>query len=119
MVTDARLQQLQRHVAAAERMLRELERRRDHERSASEQYYRLKAALTRRKRELKNAEKRVRRETKAAQEGGEVRNFLRALFGISHNLHLRLSSASPRRLEHAVEFATSVYALRLQSRWKP
>ncbi len=98
MGTDARLHQLQRHVAAAERMLRELERRRNHERSASEQYYRLKAALTRRKRELKYAEERVRRQKKAAQEGGEVRTLLRALFGISHDL--RLSSASPRRLEH-------------------
>ena len=54
MITDSRLRVLEQQIALGERMLRELQRRRVRDHKANDQYYRLKAALTRRKRQLKS-----------------------------------------------------------------
>ena len=53
MTADARLRRLQRDVAKGERLLRDLRRRLDREPAVRESYYQLKAALARRKLELK------------------------------------------------------------------
>ena len=53
MTTDARREYLQRDVAKGERLLRDLRRRQANEPAVRESYYQLKAALARRKLELK------------------------------------------------------------------
>lgn len=52
MTTDARVQRLQREVAAAERALRDLQRRKDREPALRNAYYQLKVSLMRSKAQL-------------------------------------------------------------------
>ena len=56
MITDARLRKFRRQVVQGERLLRELERRRQREQKANDLYYRLKVVLLRRKWQLKTLE---------------------------------------------------------------
>lgn len=53
MTKDAKVQRLRREVAKGERLLRELRRRVDREPAVRQSYFQLKAALARRKLQLK------------------------------------------------------------------
>ena len=53
MTTDARKTLLERKIAEGERLLRDLRRRQDREPAVRDTYYRVKAALTRQKAQLR------------------------------------------------------------------
>ena len=57
MATDVRVNQLQRQVAAGERLLRDLQRRRQTDPGLQGSYYRVRVALQRRKAELRRIDR--------------------------------------------------------------